>query len=66
MRPQVFVFLCIGAFGIVEWWIREKGFDINVKNISQACIRYGIYIALILTIGLFGAFNASEFIYFQF
>jgi D-alanyl-lipoteichoic acid acyltransferase DltB (MBOAT superfamily) len=66
MRPQVFVFLCLGIFGIIEWWTREKGFDIKVKNTPQTLLRYGLYMVLILMIGLFGAFNESQFIYFQF
>ncbi|HET8860548.1 MBOAT family O-acyltransferase [Marivirga sp.] len=66
MRPPVFVFLCLGIFALVEWWVRNTDFATHLKTMPYKGLRYPLYFAIIIMIGLFGAFNESEFIYFQF
>jgi D-alanyl-lipoteichoic acid acyltransferase DltB (MBOAT superfamily) len=66
VRPPAFVFLCLFIFGLVEWWTRSTGFSIQMKYLKSKIMRYVVYISIILLIALFGSFNETEFIYFQF
>ncbi|GAA5026438.1 O-acyltransferase [Marivirga lumbricoides] len=66
MRPSLFVFFCITIFVLVEWQIRNSNFAIRIKHLRVKILRYVVYFGLLLLIGLFGAFNETEFIYFQF
>lgn len=51
---------------LVEWIIRKNNFDRLFNERSNRIVKYGFYYLLILIIVFFGAFNDSEFIYFQF
>ncbi len=50
---------------VIEWISRKKqhGFDLSGLHVT---VRWSLYIALSMLILLFGNFNQSEFIYFQF
>ena len=65
--PSSFVY---GVVGIILLFIVEyfQEFKPHVKLISHqnVVLRYSTYIILILSIILFGVFNGSQFIYFQF
>lgn len=66
MRSPIFLFLCLIIFAVVEWWIRNSNFAVQVNNVKTKSVRYAIYFSVLLMICLFGAFNETEFIYFQF
>ncbi len=66
MRPKAFVFLCLVIFGLIEWWTRNSDFATHIKQIPYKKLRYPIYVAIVILIGIFGSFNETEFIYFQF
>ncbi|MDQ3192346.1 MAG: MBOAT family protein [Bacteroidota bacterium] len=50
----------------VEWNTRVNGFSDMLSQINSKIIRRSIYLMIIFFIGLFGVFNKTEFIYFQF
>jgi len=51
---------------LIEWLIRQNNIDKLFKGNSNIILKYGFYYTLVIIILLFGAFDKSEFIYFQF
>ncbi|MBL6444752.1 MBOAT family protein [Fulvivirga sp. 29W222] len=51
---------------IIEWQGRHLGVDEYIKSFNKPIIRYLFYYLFVLIIFLYGMFNESEFIYFQF
>jgi alginate O-acetyltransferase complex protein AlgI len=61
-----YYFIIILFWLFIDWLSRYDGFDKFTSEIPNALIRRSFYFIIILMIGLFGAFNKTEFIYFQF
>lgn len=52
---------------VIEWVSREDGVEFYMERISaNKFVRHAFYYFIIFSIWFFGAFNNSEFIYFQF
>lgn len=63
--PVMLIIITI-LFILAEWFQRAKLHAMQIENIKNKIIRWGIYFVLVLTIFSFGEFNQSSFIYFQF
>jgi alginate O-acetyltransferase complex protein AlgI len=51
---------------IIEWFSRKSDFSFMMESFNSAFSRKMMYFFLMVCIGLYGAFNKTEFIYFQF
>lgn len=63
IKPSLAIILLVWL--VVEWLGRVNGVHTLLRGFRPA-VRYSTYAMLLLVIGLFGVFNESEFIYFQF
>ncbi|WMN06818.1 MBOAT family O-acyltransferase [Marivirga arenosa] len=52
-------------FILIEWKIRSKGFNSTVK-IQNVISRIAVYFLIVIFLIVYGNFNQTEFIYFQF
>jgi alginate O-acetyltransferase complex protein AlgI len=50
---------------LMEWWQRTRDFGLDFAPIKK-WVRWSFYYAILLSILFLGAFNKTEFIYFQF
>ncbi|HAW21653.1 MAG TPA: membrane-bound O-acyltransferase family protein [Flavobacteriales bacterium] len=53
-------------FVFIEWLIRVDGFSVSMSKVKFRMVRWLIYSFIISLILLFGAFEKTDFIYFQF
>jgi alginate O-acetyltransferase complex protein AlgI len=53
-------------FILIEWTIRVDGFSVSISKVKPRMMRWLIYSIIISVILLFGAFEKTDFIYFQF
>ena len=58
--------ISIGCMLIVEWVNRREEHGLNFHIHTNRIIRWGVYFLLICFIALFGYFECTQFIYFQF
>jgi len=61
-----FLWIVLVLFVLLEWRARKHGFQQMTSAIKSRPVRWVFYITLVIFIALFGAFEESQFIYFQF
>ncbi|MEQ8478624.1 MAG: MBOAT family O-acyltransferase [Fulvivirga sp.] len=67
MELAFYTLFMISIFMVIEWLGRNKQYALeNSSNIKSNYLRYGLYLAIVITIMAMGNFNQNEFIYFQF
>ena len=59
-----YILVCLGLISW-EWIHRHHSFPFEIKHYPMP-VRWGLYVALILAIAVFGNFSAKQFVYFQF
>lgn len=65
-RFRYVLIMAVAVWFVIEWLVRRGSFDQELRKLKHTNTRMAIYFLLVLLLGLWGAFNESEFIYFQF